>query len=259
MSSQSEVLVVEDEPVVIEAATKVLTSNDLRLDIAQDVSGALELLEERAYSLVLADLMLPGKSAFDLLKAAKNLSPQTPIILTTGYATRANAIRALRLGAFDFLPKPFDFDELEDVVQRALCFAREGRSQVDLAASEGALLDGYYFLGRHSWVRFDSQDSWDVAEIGVAETVYQTVRELRYVRLPGLGDQVAQGEVLARLEASNASRCRVLSPLSGTVMDSNLALERDPSSIRLDPFRSGWLTRVIPSNVPDELENLDVV
>jgi DNA-binding NtrC family response regulator len=119
MRSGFDVLLVEDEPVVREAAARILRPEGLTLDRVEDVDGALARLRKADYRLVLSDLMLPGFSGFDLLERVTGERPQLPVILITGYATIENALAAFKKGAFDFLPKPFDVAELLGVVRRA--------------------------------------------------------------------------------------------------------------------------------------------
>jgi DNA-binding NtrC family response regulator len=120
MRNGFDVLLVEDEPVVREAAARILRPEGLTLDRVEDVDGALARLRRSDYRVVLCDLMLPGFSGFDLLERVTGERPQLPVILITGYATIENALAAFKKGAFDVLPKPFDVAELLGVVRRAL-------------------------------------------------------------------------------------------------------------------------------------------
>ena len=116
MRAPFDVLLVEDEPVVREAAARILRPEGLTLDRVEDVDGALARLRRVEHRVVLSDLMLPGFSGFDLLERVTGERPHLPVILITGYATIENALAAFKKGAFDYLPKPFDVAELLGLV-----------------------------------------------------------------------------------------------------------------------------------------------
>jgi len=115
-----DILVVDDEPVVLAAARKVLEPEGLSVDDAADAGVALKKLKRHTYGAVLCDLKLPGDGAPALLDFAREHLPNTPVVVITGYATQKSAMQSFNSGAFDFLPKPFDVDELLAVVRRAL-------------------------------------------------------------------------------------------------------------------------------------------
>ena len=123
MTRRLDVLVVEDEPVVREAARKILLEEDLSIATANDVEQAMTILEDTQCRIVLSDLMLPGASGFDLLESIRSRWPGTEVVMITGYATIENTLTTFQKGAFDFVAKPFDIGELLGVVRRALRFS----------------------------------------------------------------------------------------------------------------------------------------
>ena len=92
---------VEDETVVVESVRRSLRREHLTVEFAAEAAGALAILEEREYKVVLCDLMLPGSSGFSVLEAIRREHPRTQAIVITGYATREHIIESFRLGAFD--------------------------------------------------------------------------------------------------------------------------------------------------------------
>jgi len=91
---------------------------------AADMPGAEAVLRERDVDLVISDVRMPGGSGLDLLEGVKRLEADTPVILLTAYGTVASAVQAMQRGAFDYLLKPFDADELKLRVARALALRR---------------------------------------------------------------------------------------------------------------------------------------
>jgi DNA-binding NtrC family response regulator len=115
-----DVLVVDDEPVVRDAIRLVLESNGLRVATVADVTEALAHPAVAHCRLVLCDLMLPGSSGLEVLRALRLRRPTLPVVMITGYATAEIAVQAVQSGAAGFLPKPFDDTELMDQVRQTL-------------------------------------------------------------------------------------------------------------------------------------------
>lgn len=120
MREEWDVLVVDDEAVVRDGVTRVLSSEGLRVAATGSGRSALEHPALASCRLVLCDLMLPDVSGLEVLKALRSARPELAVVLITGYATAENMARALEAGATGFLPKPFDEAELWAAVRHAL-------------------------------------------------------------------------------------------------------------------------------------------
>jgi DNA-binding NtrC family response regulator len=120
MSEPWDVLVVDDEPVVCDGIRLVLEAEGLRVATVLDGRSALAHPAAETCRLVLCDLMLPGASGLDLLRALHLRRPGLPVVMITGYATAERALQAVEAGAAGFLPKPFDETELTHMVRRTL-------------------------------------------------------------------------------------------------------------------------------------------
>jgi two-component system, NtrC family, response regulator AtoC len=118
------VLVVDDDERLRQTLSLLLRTAGHEVVTAADVASATSVLEQRDVDLVISDLRMPGGSGVDLLHAAKRLELDVPVILLTAYGTVENAVQAMRDGAFDYLLKPFDADELKVRVSRALALRR---------------------------------------------------------------------------------------------------------------------------------------
>lgn len=117
MSETIRILVVDDEDSVRKRCLRVLARKGYDVVGAKDGSAALEIVRSSACDLVLADIRMPGMDGLELLRQAKRLDPSTEVIVMTGYAAVDTAVRAMKWGAYDYLAKPFDVDELLHVVQ----------------------------------------------------------------------------------------------------------------------------------------------
>ncbi len=255
----TDVLIVEDEPVVQKAAQRVLSRAEISTDSALDADSAIAKLQEANYKLVLCDLMLPGASGFDIIDHTRSLSTPPEIVMITGYGTLENALESFRLGAFDFVPKPFDPRELTGVVRRALRFhdanSGPGALSPDSRAEEVARKDAAagaerYLLGRHSWARLDEDG---MATLGAAETFAGLLGEIESIEFPEDSEHAVQGDMLARVLCDGGLLHRVLAPLSGQIITLNDRIAAQPQILDQDPFGAGWLVQIIPSDLEREL------
>ena len=112
------VLVADDKENMLKLFAKIL-ADGYSVETAQDGARALALVATRAYDVVVTDIRMPGADGFELLAAVKARAPTTEVVMMTGYATVADAVRAMKQGAFDYLEKPFDPDAALGVVARA--------------------------------------------------------------------------------------------------------------------------------------------
>jgi len=113
------VLVVDDERDITAVLEDVLEGKGYSTIAAHNAQDAIELFSGEKFDIVITDLKMPGKSGLDLLAAVKEQSPDTIVIIMTGYATVETAIDALKKGAYDYILKPFKISELLKIVERA--------------------------------------------------------------------------------------------------------------------------------------------
>lgn len=116
---KSRILIVDDEHEITEILSDLLS---VEYDCQQvgSAEDALARLAESSFELVISDITMPGMSGLEMLPFVKSLSPNTVVVMISGMQTVESAIGALRLGAFDYLMKPFDLRQVEAVVKRAL-------------------------------------------------------------------------------------------------------------------------------------------
>jgi len=120
METKSKILVIDDEEIVLDSCTQILTKGDFVIRTAKNGTLGLNLIEEYHPDLVFVDLKMPGISGFDVLERIQELDPTIVTIVITGFATIGSAVEAMQRGAFDFLPKPFTPDELRLITHRGL-------------------------------------------------------------------------------------------------------------------------------------------
>jgi DNA-binding NtrC family response regulator len=114
------VLVVDDEPIVCHSVRKILAKQSCAVEEAFDVDVAMRKMKLNKYDLVILDLKMPKRSGIEVLQSIREQYPDVPVVMVSGYASIESAIEATKLGAFNFIPKPFTPDELSKVSVEAL-------------------------------------------------------------------------------------------------------------------------------------------
>ena len=251
MAEQPKILVVDDEQVILDSARRILTAEGFPVLTANDAESALQILKTDPQDIAICDLMLPGLSGFEFLEAAQQHDPSLVVIITTGYSTVDNGVDSLRKGAFDFLPKPFAFEELVSQVVRASRFAKQPiKLRVQSPPADFA---GCYFLGSQSWARPDADGSW---LLGLSAMLLQTIDPIRSIEFPDADRELQQGGSLVRITTQDELVHNVWSPLSGKILLSNDRLAETPDLPHQDPVTTGWLLRILPANLEQEISAL---
>ena len=128
----AKIMIVDDEPSMVEViATLCREKGHQAMPFSSSVA-ALDQLEKSAPQLVIVDIKMEKVGGFDILRECKEKLPNTAVIMITGYASVETAVDAMKLGAFDYITKPFKIDELQLTVQRALDFQAAIRENVYL-------------------------------------------------------------------------------------------------------------------------------
>ena len=124
MSSRPKILLIEDDPGISAALTKELQAEGYEVAMATRGDDGLALAREQPCDAVLTDLKMPGISGLELIEQLHTAKPKLPIIMMTAFGTTETAIEATKLGAYDYVLKPFDTGELLDLVAKAVASSR---------------------------------------------------------------------------------------------------------------------------------------
>jgi two-component system response regulator PilR (NtrC family) len=128
-------LVIDDEPDICELLTLTLGRMDIQTETAQDVAGAKSLLESKPFDLCLTDMRLPDGDGLDLVEWMQSHAAGVPVAVITAHGNVETAVQALKLGAFDFISKPLDLNNLRNIVENAL--------KLDKAGEQASRLQGH--------------------------------------------------------------------------------------------------------------------
>jgi len=118
------ILIVDDEEIVVRSCLRILADSDYTVDVARGGAEALKKIDETAYDVLLVDIMMPRINGLDVLQRVKQRSPDSEVIIFTGLSQPGTARRAQELGAFAYLPKPFEPEDILGLIAQALAKRR---------------------------------------------------------------------------------------------------------------------------------------
>jgi FixJ family two-component response regulator/glycine cleavage system H lipoate-binding protein len=260
MSKPSDILVIDDEKVIIDAVVKICSFENYSVDVALNVKAAIEKISKKYYSIIVCDIMMPDGDGFQVLNELQTRNVDSALIMMTGYSTVENAVNSLYQGAIDFIPKPFTVDELISSIYRAKRYQqikeKQKYSSIKDQKIELYYVDcptKYFRLGHSSWLCEERDGS---VLIGVCDLFLATIDSITEIEFLEPEDEIAQGISCLTMKSSDERLHRIHSPVSGRIIEMNKILKLNPNLIEKDPYFEGWVYRVIPSDLGYEIKNL---
>jgi len=254
MSENPKLLVVDDESVICQACKRVFSRQGYQVEESTSARDGLSRATEADYDGILLDIKMPEMDGIQFLEALRKEKPEVPVMIMTGYPSVPNAAAAVRLGASDYITKPFSPEEITQSVQRMLARrAPYGKDQEVPAATTAELWtprgEEFLFLDE-SWFQLEKDGS---ACVGA---VLPGLRgeSIEAVRLPRIGEVVYQGLPLAGVTIEDKSTVLVPSPISGVVVGVNETLMDDPSQLVKDPCGKGWIACICTTRLEEEVK-----
>jgi len=265
---QARILAVDDEPVVLDSLRKMLALGGYSIDTVESGPEALGLIRQRDYDFVFTDLKMPGMDGVEVTKAVRHLRPDIDVAVITGYATIETAVETVRLGAIDYIEKPFTEDELLEFVKQAVIKRQdrldqqvrhrirllkpgigESKSPFELNVPAGAFVSP-----QHAWLRVELNGA---VRVGLDDLMRKVFSKIDSVELPAVGWTIARGEPLFSVTYGDFS-LRIPSPVSGKVLSVNGEHAEHPEWLSIKPFELSWMCRMEPSNLAAELRDLRI-
>lgn len=120
MNDKANILIIDDEEAIRDSCSQVLRKQGYTVKGAEDAKKGLQFFKEELFHAVLLDLKLPGLGGMEILSKLHEDTPETPVIIITGYASLESAVEAMKRGAFDYLAKPFSPNALRVIIKKAL-------------------------------------------------------------------------------------------------------------------------------------------
>ena len=162
---EQRVLIVDDDPIVLKSLGKMLEMNDYTVSCAADGKTALEMIERNGHDVVLSDINMPEMNGFELLEKVKERSPDSAFVIITGYGTIEDAVSAMKMGAYDFVTKPINDEEILTQIKRFF----QQRELQDENATLRKELKSRYRLGNIIGQDYKMQKIYDLVEL-IADT-----------------------------------------------------------------------------------------
>jgi YesN/AraC family two-component response regulator len=260
MSKLSNILVIDDEKVITDGVIKACSLENYSIDVALNVTAAIEKISKKYYSIIICDIMMPDGDGFQVLSELQARHIDSAFIMMTGYSTVENAVNSLYRGAIDFIPKPFTVDELLSSIYRANKYQqikeKQEQSSRDNQKVELFYVEcptKYYRLGNSSWL-FEEKDGSVL--IGVCDFFLATIDSVTEIEFLQPEDEIAQGISCLTIKSSDEKIHKIHSPVSGRIIDVNKNLKLISNLIEKDPYFEGWVYRVIPHDLGYEIKNL---
>ncbi|NWF90597.1 MAG: response regulator [Ignavibacteriaceae bacterium] len=254
----ADILVIDDEKVIIDAVTKICSLENYSVDSAYNVKSAIELISKYYYPIIICDIMMPDGDGFQILDEVQAKSKDSAIIMMTGYSTVENAVNSLYYGAMDFIPKPFTVDELLGSVYRTNKYQQIKKKQISSSNNKTEIFyvdcpAKYYRLGHSSWLCEERDGS---VLIGVCDMFLKTIETITELEFLEIEEELAQGICCLTVKSAEDRMHKVLSPVSGRIIEINENLKSNINLIEKDPYFEGWVYRVIPNDLGYEVKHL---
>ncbi len=244
MSADRKLLVVDDEEVVCRACRRIFSKQGFDVEVNTDARQGLMRATEQDYELILLDIKMPNMNGIEFLEGLRQKKPEAPVLIITGYPSIPNAAAAMRLGACDYITKPFTAEEITWAVQRVLSTHRppadEGEAGADGDGGQAAADIEEKLFWDESWVELAADAS------GCVGAVLPGLRgaSITGVRLPRIGEVVYQGLPMASVTVADKPALLIPSPLSGVVAEVNELLAKHSRLLTGDPCGEGWIACV---------------
>jgi FixJ family two-component response regulator len=249
---KTKILVVDDEINVGKSIRNAILSQSFEIDTALSGEEALKKDEKKKYDVIITDLMMPGISGLDLLQTIKQKRPETIVLMVTGYPTIKTAVQSIKIGAFDYIAKPFTPNELRSLVQRAITLAETRRDDKE-EAFQPEMPSNIFIMKGLTWVRRERES---LATVGVVFDFLMPIEKISSIEIISENKNIYQGEVFARIIDIDNHIHRIWSPVTGLVVRINEKLKEDASLIKKDPYEKGWIITIESADLEKDLKNL---
>ena len=239
MEKDVNILVVDDEEIVRDSLCSWLKEDGYQAEAAEGGLKALEMMKQRSWNVLFVDLKMPGMDGLEVMRKVKEVQPEIPIIIITAYATVNTAVEAMKEGAYDYLVKPFNPEEISLIIRRLI--------------EKQALLKENIFLRKELKKQFYFQDL--ISKSRKMQDIFELARTVAKSNstILILGESGTGKELLARAIHQESSRAEApfisvsCAALTETLLESELfGHERGAFRMPFTRRRAGlnWLTVV---------------
>lgn len=219
------ILIVDDDPVIAQSCKRILGSEGYVVTVAGLGEEAIKKVSKEEFSLVITDIRLPDIYGLRVLQETKIIQPESDVVVITGYPSLDDAKESVRLGALEYIEKPFTPEFMLNTVKKV--FDRRGwilrKAYIDqfrygvIPSTELDEKTIYYKDG--TWARPLREDYW---EVGIDVRYWFLAGQLLYLELPDEIRAIARGEPFCRLLTGGGQIYELSAPMSGVVKEINV-------------------------------------
>jgi glycine cleavage system H lipoate-binding protein len=208
---------------------------------------------------------MPEMDGLDVVKWVKHFSPESDIVVITGYATIESAVNAMKYGAMDYVQKPFTEDELVEFTKKCL-IRRQDRLQKQLSSKvrvssterppthEFGLPGGVFISSGHVWANVTTSG---LVRLGLDDFARKMIGRIDAIELPAKGAVLKKGDPLFSVRQGER-RAVFHAPISGTAQDINADLAQHLWWLQNHPYDKGWVCSMKPEHLAAELEQMTI-
>jgi CheY-like chemotaxis protein len=265
---KARILCVDDEQVILDSFRKILVLDGYSVDTVQTGQEALGLLQSHHYDFVFTDLKMPTMDGVEVTKAVKHIRPDIDVIIITGFATVETAVETMKVGAMDYVQKPFTEDELLAFVKKSL-LKRQDRIQKQLkpkvhithvstlegiGANEFAIPGGVFIAQGHTWAA-TAEDG--TVRVGIDDFARRLIGAIDAVEMPNLGMTIQRGAPLFTIRQGQRS-IPFAAPVSGKVIELNTALAKHPEDLSVTPYAEHYVCILDAEQLDAEIPSMKI-
>jgi CheY-like chemotaxis protein len=244
MENKGKILVLDDDPVVTLSCKRILGAEGFNIVTADRGEDAIKKISNEEFDLLITDVRLPDINGITVLKESKGIQPGLDVVIITGYPTLEDAKESVRLGAFEFIEKPFTPDFMLNVATKV--FDNRGwilrKAFIDQFRNEIVSLrdtaNPVIFYKEGTWARPVKDGLW---EVGCDIRYWLLSGQLMYIDIPGDLPAVVAGECFAKVLSGGGQTDDLISPMSGVVTEVNHQANAAMSALVRDNLSEGWL------------------
>lgn len=240
MAEERSMLVVDDEEVVCQVCRRIFSRQGFQVDTNTDARRGLAMATEKEYSIILLDVKMPNMDGIEFLQQLREKHCDVPVLIITGYPSIPNAAAAMRLGACDYVTKPFTSEEITWAVERVLGAGRQTAAAAEPGVIPPGEPGGELLFWEEAWLRQEI-DGW--AGVGAVLPPLRGITPTG-IRLPRIGEVVYQGLPLAGVTLPGRPPLVIPSPVTGVVVAVNENLNDHLDWLWSDPCGEGCVACV---------------
>lgn len=244
MESKGKILVLDDDPVVTLSCKRILGAEGFNIITVDKGEDAIKKVSNEEFDLLISDVRLPDMNGISVLRETKIVQPKLDVVIITGYPTLEEAKESVRLGAFEFLEKPFTPDFMLNVARKVFdtrgwilrkAFIDDFRNDiVNLRDTQNPVL----FYKEGTWARPLKDNLW---EVGCDARYWLLAGQLASIEIPRNLRSLMAGESFGHILSSSGQTDDLIAPMTGRVREINQHANTAMSALVRDNLSEGWL------------------